>query len=316
MNRIDPDTSSRDLAARAGWLSHVGGLTQDQIAVTLGVSRQRAQRLVARAVAEGLIHVRLSHRLAGCLDLEARLGRRFGLTACRVAPGLGAGAEPARATAAAAAELLESFLARTEPQIIAFGTGRALSAMVEELSAMPCERHRIVSLIGNIAPDGSATLYDVLLRVADRLRAPHYPMPVPVISETPEERATFHGLKPVQAVMRLAATADVTFVGIGQMGDDAPIWKDGFVTRAQLVAMQQAGATGEIVSGVYDAEGRYIETPLSGRMGGVRLEPGREVPVIGVAAGPTKVGAIRAALKGRLVNGLVTDEPTAEALLG
>ena len=72
---------------------------------------------------------------------------------------------------------------------------------------------------------------------------------------------------------------------------------------------------GEIVGGVIDSTGGYIETPISALVGGVRVEPGRPVPVIAVAAGPTKITAIRAALIGRIVNSLVTDEPTAAALL-
>lgn len=315
MNRVEADNTSLDEAARAGWLAHVAGLTQDQIAAELGVSRQRVQRLVARAMAEGLIHVRLEHRLAPCLELENHLKGAYGLLRCRVVPGLGPGSDPARATAGAAAALLESYLARSEPLVVAFGTGRALSAMSQELAATRCERHRIVSLIGNIAPDGSATFYDVLLRIADKLHVPHYPMPVPVMSETPEERALLHRLRPVQAVVHLAQTADVTFVGVGQLGEDAPIYKDGFLTREQLVAVQAEGAVGEVVGGIYDEDGRYIETPISPRMGGVRIEPGRETPVIGVAAGASKVVAIRAALKGRILNSLVTDESTARALL-
>jgi DNA-binding transcriptional regulator LsrR (DeoR family) len=47
--------------------------------------------------------------------------------------------------------------------------------MVAALSAQETERHRIVSLIGNIAPDGSASFYDVIQRLADKLHAPHYP---------------------------------------------------------------------------------------------------------------------------------------------
>lgn len=315
MTPIDHEPTLNDEAARAGWLYYVGGMTQDQIAAELGVSRQRAQRLVSRAMAEGLIRVRLEHKIGTCLQLEADLTRRFGLGHCRVAPDLGQGTDPAKATAAAAAGLLESFLDRQESQTIAFGTGRALSAMVNELNAEPTERHRIVSLIGNIAPDGSASFYDVIMRLADKLRAPHYPMPAPLISETPEERALFHALRPVQAVVRLARNADVAFVGIGQMGDDAPLYKDGFVTHEQLLAMQAKGAAGEIVGGVFDREGHYIDTPISACVGGVRIEADRSTPVIGIAAGPTKRAAIRAALMGRLINGLVTDEPTAAALL-
>ena len=315
MNRIETDTNLLDDAARAGWLYYVGGMTQDQIAGELGVSRQRAQRLVSRAIAEGLIQVRLEHRLAPCLALEAELMRRFGLGQARVAPGLGAGADANRAIAGLAAQMLEGFLRRAEPLIVALGTGRALRAMVDQLTPMEADQHRIVSLIGNIAPDGSASFFDVIMRIADKVRAPHYPMPVPVISDTAEERALFHRLRPVENVTALARLADVTFVGVGQMGGDAPLLKDGFVTASELDEMQARGAIGEVAGWVFDAEGRYIDTGINERVGGVRVEAGRTEPVYGIAAGATKVPAIRAALQSRIINRLITDEATATALL-
>ncbi|WP_126977787.1 sugar-binding transcriptional regulator [Frigidibacter oleivorans] len=315
MSRSDHDPSPLDDAARAGWLSYVGGMTQDQIAVELGVSRQRAQRLVSRAMAEGLIRVRLDHRIGACLRLEAELTRRFALMECRVAPALAPGADPAHGIAGVAAEVFERVLARPEPQVIAVGTGRALRGMADELQPQPCIRHRIVSLIGNIAPDGSASFFDVLMRIADKLQAPHYPMPVPVISDSAEERASFYRLRPVRAVVDLAQRADATFVGVGQMGDDAPLYKDGFITLDELRDLQRQGASGEVAGNIYDASGRYLETELIGRMGGVRIAPASDRPVVGIAAGPTKVAAIRAALTGRIINALVTDETTAQALL-
>ncbi len=315
MSRTDTEPSLHDEAARAGWLYYVGGMTQDQIATELGVSRQRAQRLVSRAMAEGLIHVRLNHRIGACLDLEAALTERFALTRCRVAPGLGAGVDPARAIAPAAAAELERYLRQTESLVIAFGTGRALRGMAEQLEPTDARQHRIVSLLGNIAPDGSATLYDVISRIAEKLNAPYYPMPVPVISDTPEERAFFMRLRPVQAVFRLAQQADVTFVGVGQMGPDAPLALDGFVSRAELNALQAQGAVGEIVSWVYDDQGRYMDTDRNALVGGVRVEPGQARPVIAVAAGASKVHPIHAAMRGRIINGLITDEATATAIL-
>lgn len=314
MNESDP--SPADEAARAGWLYYVGGLTQDQIAAELGVSRQRAQRLVSKAMADGLVHVRIEHKIGACLELEAELTRAHGLQVARVVPDVGAGGDTARATAPAAAKLLERYLAQSTPLVISFGTGRSLTAMAQESIPRPGAAHRIVSLIGNIAPDGSATFYDVIMRMADKLQLPHYPMLVPVMVETRAERDLFNALKPVQSVMALAKAADVTFVGIGQMGEDAPLYKDGFITHAQLEEMQAAGAVGEVVGGVYDAEGRYIDTETTRLIGSFRIEPARAAPVIGIAAGPSKLPSLRAALKGRLINGLVTDESTARALLG
>ena len=315
MSRADTDPTPQDDAARAGWLYYVAGMTQDQIAQELGVSRQRAQRLVSKAMADGLIHVRLNHHIGACMDLEKALCDRFGLQRCRVAPGLGQGADPARAIGAAAAAELERFLRMPDPMVIAFGTGRALRAMVEQFNPSgPCP-HRIVSLLGNIAPDGSATLYDVISRIAERLDATYFPMPVPVISDTAEEREFFMHLRPVRTVYDLASKADVTFVGIGQMGADAPLALDGFVSPEVLADLQEQGAAGEIASWVFDRRGRYIDSPRNALVGGVRVEPGQTHPVIGVAAGPSKTRAIHAAMLGRIINGLVTDEPTARALL-
>lgn len=311
----DIDATPTDDAARAGWLYYVGGMTQDQIARELGVSRQRAQRMVSRAMAERLVHVRLEHRISGLLDLEAAMTRRFGLRLCRIAPSLGQGIDPLPSIAPTAAAEMERFLRTTEPLVIALGTGRSLRAMVEELTSMECEQHRIVSLNGNISPDGSASYYDVIMRIADRVRAPHYPMPMPVIAQTPEERDLFHALKPIQAVLKLARQADVTFVGVGQMSDDAPLLKDGFITQAELTEMQALGVAGEIAGWAYDAEGRYLETSINRRVAGVRVTSDVGRATIAVAGGDAKLAALIAGLKGRLFNGLVTDEATAIRLL-
>lgn len=311
----ETETSPSDDAARAGWLYYVGGLTQDQIARELGVSRQRAQRLVSRAMADGLIHVRLEHRIAACLDLESRLTRRFGLTRCRVAPSPGQGGDAIASIAPTAAAELERFLRMPEPLVIALGTGRALRGMVDAMEGLEAEQHRLVSMIGNIAPDGSASFFDVIMRIADKVRAPHYPMPVPVVSETAEERAAFHALAPVRRVVDLARAADVIFVGVGQMGPNAPLVADGFVSQAEMAEMESRGAVGEIAGWIFDSQGQYLDVGTNERVGGVRVPAERSNPVIGVAAGPAKVAAITAALRSRILNGLITDESTARAIL-
>jgi DNA-binding transcriptional regulator LsrR (DeoR family) len=312
MSRIDNEPSLHDEAARAGWLYYVGGMTQDQIATELGVSRQRAQRLVSRAMAEGLIQVRLSHRIGACLDMEAALTDRFGLLRARVVPTL---ADPVRATSPAAAAELERVLRMPEPKVIALGTGRSMRGMVDALEGVEADQHRLVSLIGNIAPDGSASFFDVVMRIADKVRAPHYPMPVPVVSTTAAEKEAFRALAPVQRVVGLAQSADVIFVGVGQMSFDAPLLADGFVTQGELDEMQAAGAVGEVAGWVYDSAGVYLDVGTNRRTGGVRVEQGLPRMAMGIAAGSSKVAAIAAALQSRIINSLVTDEATARAIL-
>ncbi|QGZ37088.1 sugar-binding transcriptional regulator [Stappia indica] len=311
----DADVSRLDEAARAGWLYYVAGNTQDEIARKLGVSRQSAQRLVSLAVTERLIKVRLDHPIARCMELERNLAERFALRSCEVVPSDPGTPSSIVGLAQAAAGEMERHLKSNEPKIIAFGTGRALRASVDQLPTMDCPQHKVVSLLGNMMSDGSASAYNVIIRMADRVNARHYPMPLPVFARSKRERALLHNQEPVHNILELAKDADVTFVGVGNMGESAPLFVDGFISRDEMSALTAAGAIGEITSWVYDRNGELIQGLTNDLVASAPLGKARDKPVIGIAAGEAKVDAILGALRGELLNGLITNELTAERLL-
>jgi DNA-binding transcriptional regulator LsrR (DeoR family) len=309
------NASRLDDAARAGWLYYVAGNTQDQIAIKLGVSRQSAQRLVSLAVSEGLVRVRIDHPIANCLELAERLKSRYALDLAEVVPSDPDSPSTTIGVAEAAAAEIERRLSSPEPIVMALGTGRTLKAAVEQLPAMECPQHKVVSLTGNIAPDGSAAYYNVIFTLADTVKARSFPMPLPVIVSSPEERAMLLSQPMIQPTLALAAQADVTFIGLGDLGPNAPLYEDGFITEAELKALQKAGAVGEIVGWAFDAEGRLIEGLSNDRVASVAIDPPVTRLTIGVSMGAHKVKAIGAALKGKWLSGLITDERTAERLL-
>jgi DNA-binding transcriptional regulator LsrR (DeoR family) len=311
----DTNANRLDYAARAGWLYYVGGNTQDEIASKMGISRQSAQRLVSLSVSEGLIKVRLDHPIGRCLDLAARLTDRFGLAQCEVVPSDPGSSSTTIGVAEAGAAEIERWLRRPDPVILAVGTGRTLKAAVEQIQPMECPHHKVVSLTGNIAPDGSAAFYNVIFNVADTVKARSFPMPLPVIASSAEERSMLHAQPMIQATLDLAAQASITFVGIGHLGSDAPLLVDGFISPSEHADLQRAGAAGEICGWVYDAEGHLIEGLINERVASAPLPARENGPVVALAMGERKAGAIGAALRSGLANGLVTDERTAALLL-
>ncbi len=314
-SKVDNETARLDDAARAGWLYYVAGNTQDEIARKLGVSRQSAQRLVSLAVSEKLVKVRLDHPIAHCMELSHQIREMYGLMACEVVPSDPDAPASTVGIAQAGAVEMERHLKSNHPKIIAIGTGRSLRACVDQLSPMDCPQHRIVSLLGNMMSDGSASAYNVVIRLAERVHARHYPMPLPVFARSAEERALLHNQEPVHNILELVRHADVTFVGVGDIGLNAPLHVDGFVTRDEVRALERAGAVGEITSWVYDRDGKLIDGLTNDRVASAPLAAKSNNPVFAVAAGEAKVGAIRAALRGVLVNCLITNEYTAEQLL-
>ncbi|MDG1279985.1 MAG: sugar-binding domain-containing protein [Pseudorhodobacter sp.] len=313
--RFTPESARLDDAARAAWLYYVAGNTQDEIARKMGVSRQSAQRLVATAVAERLVKVRLDHPIGRCMDLAEALTKKYALQSCEIVPSDPGAPDLLTGVAIAAAIELERVLKSPEGKIIALGTGRALKATVEQFPRMTSPQHRIVSLLGNMMADGSATPYNATISLAERVGATHYPYPLPVLASDAAELENLHGQRAVRNTIALCGQADFTLVGIGQMDHSAPLFVDGFVPETEMRELAAAGATGEITSWVYDSHGVLIDCAFNARVASAPLPKAADRRVVAVAVGAAKLAAIDAACQGRLVNGLITNEATAELLL-
>lgn len=304
----------RDLAIRAAWLYYVANNTQDQLASKLNVSRQAAQRLVAAAVADGLITFRIDHPLRACAELEEALRTRFSLDYVEVVPG-DADRDGVVGLGGAAARQLEAHLSPKAPTVLALGTGRTLRATVGQVAPMERPQHTVVSLVGTMTRDGRASPYDVVMRLADRTGAVCYPLPTPVVTETPSERDLLQSQRPYQVIRALAGKAKVAFLGVGTLDARAPMLVDGFITKHEFDELIGAGAVGEITGSAFDADGRLIESELSFRRTAIPIELPLERLTIGIAGGHSKGKAIAAALRGRLLSALITDEAAARQIL-
>jgi DNA-binding transcriptional regulator LsrR (DeoR family) len=311
----DGEKSRLDDAARAGWLYFIAGHTQDEIAKMLQVSRASAQRLVSLCLAERLITFRLEHPIAACMELASRLKERFGLAHSEVVPSDPTALLATAGVAERCANVLETTLRTDTPVIVALGTGRAVRAAVERVTPIERPNHQIVSLVGNISADGSASFFDTVGRLADRTGARHYPMPLPFLMSSEDERNRMVRIEPIAKVKAIAVKADLRLIGIGQMDQKAQVYVDGFVTREELFELMRLGAVGEITGWAYDAKGRLIKGGTNQRLTSIPPQVPAATATIAAAVGRAKVPAIKAALAGRLINGLITDEATARAIL-
>lgn len=311
---IQKKINKLDDAARAGWLYYVAGYTQDQIASEFGISRQSAQRMVSLAISEKLIKVRLDHPIANCMQLKKDLLEKYSLLECDVTPST-ADERSTTGLGEAGASMMEKYLSNEEPIIMAVGTGRVLKMIADELSPLNCTHHKIFSIVGNMANDGSASSHEVVSKIADTINATYYPMPLPTIANSIEEKDLLHKLASTSNILKLSKKVDVSFVGIGQFDKNAPLYKDSFIQKEELNSLIDIKAAGEITGWAYDSKGEIIKGYSNDRVTSIPLLKNSSKPVIGVAAGKNKVRAIKAALEGKLINGLITNELTARLLL-
>ncbi|MBN8561524.1 MAG: sugar-binding transcriptional regulator [Leptolyngbya sp. UWPOB_LEPTO1] len=304
-----------DLAAHAAWLYYIGGNTQEEVASKLNVSRQAAQRLVALAVSEKLIKFRLDHPLRECIELAEMLRDKFQLSLCEVVPSDTSKVDDLSGIGVCAADYLETYLLAKAPTILAFSSGRTLRAMVEQIPSMDQPQHKIISIIGNLSHYGRAGRYEVVMHLADRVGSQAYPVPTPVVATSVEERQLLQTQRSFITVKTLAEQAKVTFVGIGHIAWNAPLHQDGFINDEEVAKLIELGAVGEIAGWAYNYEGVLLQEGINSRVASVPLQQPAQRLVIGVAGSEKKAEAILAAMRGKLITGLVTDKAVAEAIL-
>ena len=115
--------------------------------------------------------------------------------------------------------------------------------------------------------------------------------------------------------MDLAELAELTFVGIGTIDNDAALLRDGFVKAEEIRSLIRSGAVGEITGWAFDAGGNLIDGLTNDRFLSVPLQRPAKRRVIGVSMALSRLKAIKGALVGHLVNGLITNEVMATSLL-
>lgn len=199
--------------------------------------------------------------------------------------------------------------------VIAVSSGRTLKAAVAQIAQLERPQHRLVSMVGAIAQDGSSNPYDVAQHISEKTGGKHFLLPAPLFADSEAERAQWCNHRLYRIVEKLSAQADVAFVGVGNIGAHCPLFEDGFITAAELGEMVELGAVAEMLGLPIDAQGRPIVASTSTRVTSVALDAPPSRPTIGFAGGPRKRAAVLAALRGRWLSGLVTDETCARAAL-
>ncbi len=304
------------LAARVCRRYFLEDRTKQEIAAQLGISRFKVARLLHEARAQGLVRIEVLD--PGELDgrrsqaLRERWGLREAVLVAPDDPG-----ELLPALGAGAARLVRRALRPGDVLGIAWGSSleATVSALEAEGGPAPVDVVQLAGGFQGVEPAYNAI--ELASRAARVLGGRLHPLHVPALLERAETRARLLREPSVAATVRMFGQVTVALVGIGALHPrpTSALYQGGVLSQAMLRALRRRGAVGDAFCQFLDADGTVL-AEFSDRSIGMEVERIGAVPLrIGVAGGAGKLTAIRAALRGGLVNALVTDTATAEALL-
>jgi lsr operon transcriptional repressor len=274
------------------------------------LTRLKVSRLLEKGRQSGVIRVQINSRFEGCMALEDTLLQRFGLQHIRVLPTLVDSPLSARLGIGAAHMLMT--LLKPE-QLLAVGFGETAMSTLQHLSGfIASQKIRMVTLSGGVGPymTGIGQL-DAACGVSI--------IPAPLRASSASVAAIFRQERNVHDVMLAACAADIAVVGIGSLNQRqrATILRSGYISEGEQLLFARKGAVGDILGYFLQRNGELADSmTIHDELIAVAPDDLANIPtVLGVAGGIEKAEAIVAALKGKRINALVTEESTARAML-
>ncbi len=287
------------------------GETQSRVAELLGVTRPQVSRLLKRARAEGIVEIRIVDQASAESPAGDELRRRFGLAAVHLAPTLvGPDEISRRMIGRLAADVLRAAI--RDGAVVGVGEGASISAVADAIAAdEPLHETgaTVIPLCGGYWFGGPAR--EPFRRVADGVGGVPLGLMAPGLVDDPATKIALYAHAGVRRIVDLWARLEVAAFGIG-----GPVWSAAALGTEVAADLDQSGAVGEILVSPFDLDGRLVCATLRDRTIGFDVRELANVPIrICVAGGPAKVRPILGALRGGFATMLVTDQPTAEAVV-
>ncbi|GAB3050606.1 sugar-binding transcriptional regulator [Sediminivirga luteola] len=312
-----PQPRDQAVLVAAATMYYLENRSQAEIARTLGVSRSNVSRILADARRAGIVDIRINNPFGRVPEIEDRLIARYGLRAARVAGRGTPETQLSRVGALGAQWLLENL---PSDGAVALSWGASVQAVVDAVSTSA--EHggvEILPLVGGLSSVDSARDGNVLVRLlATKLGARHRRLYAPAVVESVVSRDALMRESAIASVLEAASGAQCAVVGIGQVGAgaSAAIIDSMRLDPDERAAFEASGAVGDCCTRFFDLEGKVVDSAVNERVIAVELDALRTIPtVVGVAAGARKAQGTLGALRGGLVDVLITDLDLAEHLL-
>lgn len=294
------------------------GSKQAEIAAALNLSQSFVSRMLNRSVREGIVKISVVQPDNVFPQLERGIEQRYGIQQAIVVDVAedDDAAQVRKAIGAAAAHYLETRLRNGELVGISSWSS-TIRAMVSEMHPQTVKVDGVIQLLGGVGVNGNVQATILTQDLANRLSCRAWLLPAQSIEGSVTSRDLLAASKDVSEVLHKFNEVTTAVVGIGDMEPSQLLRHSGnYYDKTMLLSLTEKGAVGDICLHYFNSAGQPVLNEDEDPAIGMTLAQLKTCPhAIALAGGQEKVTAIKAALSGGYLNVLITDYPTARALM-
>lgn len=305
----------RDIKTKIAFWYYSAGMTQEEIARRLKLTRQKVNAVIGSLKEDGIVTVSIRGCEQDHVEWEACLEERFGLTRAIIVPDYDDPKLGFLKVANAAAQYLEETLVSGD--VIGVSWGRTLAATIREMRFERKPDCRVVQLVGAQSMDDfSAKSDDIVRALSDKLDAPTYMLYAPVVVSRAETKQLLLEEKSIGRSFEMMDRCTVGLFGIGELNEESLMYRKEFFSSEDMERLHADGFCADIGMNPVRTDGSTDNCFLQERLLNASAECIRRMDnTIGVAAGEGKADAVLAVLRSGLLNTLIIDRGMAKAIM-
>ncbi|MFZ7131218.1 MAG: sugar-binding transcriptional regulator [Eubacteriales bacterium] len=294
-------------------------MTQQDIAIRLGLSRMAISRAIQRCHQEGIVEIKINYENSYVM-LEEEILQKYHIEKALIVPFDNDQKVLRRFLKEGACNILHQYI--HDHQTIGVGWGSTLHSLhkfIPHANKKSYPNTLFVPLLGGYGnTDLKVNANNIASDLANYYDSKTLMLHAPAIVDKKSLKNSLCSDKHIQEIFNQYQQLDLALISIGNPAyEEATVYQSGYFSYGDIKELKDANIQCDIVSCIYlDGQGKEHQLELLERTIGISAELFKKIPtVIAIAGGCNKHHAIQLALKNNAIHVLVTDEMTARMLL-
>jgi len=296
-------------------LYYIGNLTQQEIADNLKISRTKVSRYLDKAREERIVEIKINSPQEDYTHLEYEIEKKYRLKECIIVPTY----DRREDILMDMADSLQNLLGRIikDGDYFGIGWGTSLKAIADYLDFRTKMDIKVVPLIGGVGKVGTGIHTNSVARtLANKFGGISYVINSPAILDSAEARRIIQNDSNAREIIELSGKVSTAMVGMGGIDTQSTLVKIGNFSVKEFDYLRSLGVVGDVNLVFIDANGKQVQNEINERIITTPVEKIKKIEnVIGVGFGDSKLKVILGALRGGIINILLTDENTAKSIM-
>jgi len=306
---------NKKFISKVARLYYIGNLTQQEIADNLNISRTKVSRCLDKARKEKIVEIKINSPQEDYTNLEYEIEKMYKLKECIIVPTYDRREDILKDMA----DKLEDMFNRIikDGDYFGIGWGTSLKSIADCLNLRMKVDVKVVPLIGGIGKVGTGIHTNSVARtLANKFGGVSYMINSPAILDSSEAKEIIQSDSNAREIIEMSGRVSTAMVGMSDIGPRSTLIKNGNFKVEEFNYLNSLGVIGDVNLIFIDENGKYIKNEINKRIITTPIERIEKIEnVIGIGFGDRKLKVILGALRGSIINILLTDETTAKSII-